>query len=246
MVNRVHQVVFSENGSTALTGYARQAAHSVQKVFAGHEYRCWSLQDAAEFIDDNFPSRVREAFDRLRPFAYKADLFKYCLLRVLGGWYVDIGVTMFTNPLDRQSTGGDPEFVFFRSTGPWDTLWSCSVALMYARPGHAVFDTAIDTVVSHCEQRHYGSNPLMPTMAPLGAAIARHQVHEGVLIGNVVDVKWRNYLRGYQLKPGKLVAKRKPRWAKAGNIEAIGIAGSNNYVDLWRRHAVYGETPGSA
>ena len=241
MSNRVHQVVFSDQGVVSLQDYAKKAARSVQQVFADYDYRCWYLQDATDFIRANFPDRVLAAFETLVPFAYKADLFKYCLLKVLGGWYVDIGVTMLKDPLAPRHSNSDTQFVFFRATGPWDPLWACSVALIYAQPGHAVFDTAIASVVAHCEQRFYGANPLMPAMVPLGSAIAEHQIHENAKIGNVVDVRKRKYRRGYQLKPGELVARRKPPRAKAGDVASIGISGANNHVELWHQRQVYGE-----
>lgn len=243
MENRVHQVVFSDKDTVALSGYSQKAARSVQSVFSSHHYRIWNQAEATAFIDANFPPRVRDAFETLVPYAYKADLFKYCLLKVLGGWYVDIGVTMLSNPLSTQDGKRSAQFVLFRATGPWDPPWACSVALIYAAPGHEVFDTAIERVVANCQQRFYGANPVMPTMEPFGAAIAQHRVHEAAMVGNVVDVKWRSYRRAYQLKPGELIAKRKPRRAKAGDISAIGVAGSNNYVDLWRGRRVYGEKP---
>lgn len=246
MEQRVHQVVFSDKGPVALTGYSQSAAQSVQSVFSDHHYRCWSLQDARQFIDTHFPPSVRETFETLVPFAYKADLFKYCLLKVLGGWYVDIGVTVLKNPLVycRELEPG-PEFVLFRATGPWDPPWACSVALIYAAPGHAVFDTAIEQVVTNCRQRRYGTNPVMPTMEPFGAAIAHHRIHATARVGNVVDVRWRSFRRAYELKPGEWVARRKPRRAKAGDISGIGVAGANNYVALWHERRIYGERSGA-
>ena len=43
-----------------------------------------------EFIRGNFPDKVVSAFDRLNPGAYKADLWRYCVLYIHGGIYLDI------------------------------------------------------------------------------------------------------------------------------------------------------------
>ena len=43
-----------------------------------------------KFIKDNFPQDVLIAFDTLKPGAYKADLFRYCILYKNGGVYGDL------------------------------------------------------------------------------------------------------------------------------------------------------------
>ena len=94
-------------------------------------------------------------------------------------------------------------------------------------------------VASNCRNRYYGDSPLMPTMATFGHALAQHELHEGVQIGNVVSVRWRSYKRGFRLGGGGLVAARKPPRAKAGNISNLGVTGTNNYVHLWKARDIY-------
>ena len=43
-----------------------------------------------EFIKRNFQDKVVRAFDMLNPGAYKADLWRYCVLYIHGGIYLDI------------------------------------------------------------------------------------------------------------------------------------------------------------
>ena len=45
---------------------------------------------ARDFIINNYPSEVLWAYDKLIPGAYKADLWRYCVLYINGGIYVDI------------------------------------------------------------------------------------------------------------------------------------------------------------
>jgi mannosyltransferase OCH1-like enzyme len=47
-------------------------------------------QDCREFIKSNFDHTVIDAFDILKPGAYKADLWRYCILYQYGGAYIDI------------------------------------------------------------------------------------------------------------------------------------------------------------
>ena len=43
-----------------------------------------------EFIKQNFSDDVLYVFDKLKPGAYKADLWRYCILYINGGIYIDI------------------------------------------------------------------------------------------------------------------------------------------------------------
>ena len=42
------------------------------------------------FIEDNFEKDVLDSFDILKPGAYKADLFRYCILYKKGGIWSDL------------------------------------------------------------------------------------------------------------------------------------------------------------
>ena len=46
--------------------------------------------ECATFLTANFPPEVVAAFHSLRPGAYKADLWRYCVLYIYGGIYMDI------------------------------------------------------------------------------------------------------------------------------------------------------------
>ena len=238
----VHQVALTDSNSPVLTGYALQATESAKNVFGSSVYRLWGMAAATAFIDERFDSAVSWAFRRLKPYAYKADLFKYCLLHDLGGWCVDLGIRMLQSPVGIFSNSPAPELVVFRSTGPWDASWNCSLALVYAEAGNAAFRTAIDEVVANCRNEYYGINPLCPTMTPFGRSLAVHGIKSNLKIGMVVDVEGREFHRGYQLAPLGLIAGRKPTGSKAGDVSSIGIEGSNNYASMWRARQIYGPT----
>ena len=56
----------------------------------GFSYRLSDDNDCRQFIKDNFDDEVLWAFDILRPGAYKADLWRYCVMFKIGGIYLDI------------------------------------------------------------------------------------------------------------------------------------------------------------
>lgn len=63
----------------------------------GWEYRFYNDDDARNFLQTHFPIEVLEAFDILIPGAFKADLFRYCVLFIHGGIYADADVLLTAN-----------------------------------------------------------------------------------------------------------------------------------------------------
>ena len=54
------------------------------------EHRYYSENDRLLFIKENFEEKVYISYCRIIPGAYKADLWRYCILYYYGGFYVDI------------------------------------------------------------------------------------------------------------------------------------------------------------
>jgi mannosyltransferase OCH1-like enzyme len=54
------------------------------------EHYLFDDNDCREFIKNNFHESVLKAYDKLIPGAYKADLWRYCVLYIHGGIYMDI------------------------------------------------------------------------------------------------------------------------------------------------------------
>ena len=69
------------------------------KQQSGWEYKFYNDERAEIFLATHFPPEVKEAYDDLIPGAFKADLFRYCILFIYGGVYADIDV-MNTSKLE--------------------------------------------------------------------------------------------------------------------------------------------------
>lgn len=54
------------------------------------EHHLYDDNDCINFIKSNYDREVVDAFEKLLPGAYKADLFRYCILYKKGGVYLDI------------------------------------------------------------------------------------------------------------------------------------------------------------
>ena len=70
------------------------------------DYKFFSDEDCLEFIENNFPKDTVNAYNKIKPGAGKADLFRYCYLLVNGGVYTDID-NVCIKPLDNWLTDVD-------------------------------------------------------------------------------------------------------------------------------------------
>jgi len=100
-----------------------------------------------QFLDDHFDHDVREAFARLIPGAYRADLFRYCYLYVHGGVYLDINKT-FMVPLS-EIVQPHHEMVLVQDRFPRGIFQ----AFMAVRPRHPLLRKAIDACVKNVQEK---------------------------------------------------------------------------------------------
>lgn len=118
---------------------------------------------AHDFINDHFEEEVLDAFVRLKPGAFKADLLRYCLLYELGGVYSDLSMELLV-PLDQLVDFERDRLVL--SCGLYSILCqtqSIEIAFMAAVPKLPVFRTAIDMVLRNVKNEVYSCNPLAMT-----------------------------------------------------------------------------------
>jgi hypothetical protein len=120
---------------------------------AGWQYEFYDDERAGRFISVNFPPQVREAFDAILPGAFKADLFRYCVLLIRGGVYADMDILLESN-LDEiiHPTVGFmvPQDSPGMTVGHRHCLWN---GLMAAAPGHPFLAKTIENVVNNVRNR---------------------------------------------------------------------------------------------
>jgi mannosyltransferase OCH1-like enzyme len=109
--------------------------------------------DCLEFMRTNFDAKVLEAYESLIPTAYKADLWRYCILYVCGGIYLDIKF----RPCDGfkfMELVNDEYFVLDRA----DLVGRPCVynALIVAKAGNEYLKKCIDKSVYNILNRNYG------------------------------------------------------------------------------------------
>jgi len=112
--------------------------------------------DCREFIKEHFEEDVLRAFDSLIPGAYKADLWRYCVLFIKGGIYLDIKYRC-VNGFKFVDLTENEYFVRDRPKG------SVYNALIISLPQNEIIEKCIYNIVENVKNKYYGPNPLYPT-----------------------------------------------------------------------------------
>jgi len=120
---------------------------------SGWEYYFYDDDTAVEFLATHFPPEIREAYESITPGAFKADLFRYCVLLIRGGVYADMDVLLETN-LD-DAIGSDIGFMTpidepGIDVGHRSCLWN---GLIASAPGHPFLARTIEIVVNNIRNR---------------------------------------------------------------------------------------------
>jgi len=119
-----------------------------------YEYKFFDNQKCREFILKNFPQNVLDAYDILKPRAFRADLFRACYLYIHGGCYFDHKFIL----KKRLQTIIEPhnEHVFCIDN------YDCGMynAIMLTIPKSPILKNVVDNIVNNVLNRHYGRNGL--------------------------------------------------------------------------------------
>jgi len=237
LIPSISQIFLSDGDQHDLPARLQRAVETVRLAFPLCRHTIYDNRTLRAFIAEHHGGEVLETYDALRPYAYKADLGRYCLLHVKGGWYFDIAV----QPLLGITLNEQVEFLAFRDTQRNSlTSWSCQTAVLYARPQSKALRTAIDLIVRNRRENYYGVTPLCPTGPTLlGEALAINRANPRHVFGDFLELTPTHQEKNtaFVLPDGMILAFGKR--AKGGDLSALGVRGGNNYNELWNARQVY-------
>lgn len=150
-------------------------------------FHLYDDQECEIFIQENFHEDVYQSFRKLIPGAYKADLWRYCVLYHYGGIYIDIKFQFFQNlrlcsflqeeyfVLDQPykatfSIQEDLRFInssFFIPSLQKKKTWKDKMGIyngfMVCLPRNKFLYQCIREIVNNVKSKYYGPNPLYIT-----------------------------------------------------------------------------------
>tara|TARA_E500000331_G_C17116786_1_gene652091 strand:+ start:98 stop:835 length:738 start_codon:yes stop_codon:yes gene_type:complete len=244
-MEKISQIYLSEEDKE-LPYKLKEASKSIKIKYPDCKYKLYNAKSLREFISNNFDKEVLYAYEILKPFAYKADLGRYCLLYINGGWYFDISIICKA----KYEVEKKYDLLVFRDELKYsETSWAVSNGIIWSKPKNNIFRQCIDDVIRNCREKWYGKNPLYPTGPVLfGEAIAKRSRNYNILIGKLdcPTIPFTNkgipflksLIRGkFKLPNGKTIGMLKS--SKGGDLTSLGGHGTNNYNILWNNEDIY-------
>jgi len=173
----IPRVIYQTWSSKTLPPKMAECVYRLKQANPTFEHRLYDDAECRQFIKDNFDADVLEAYDTLLPGAFKADLWRYCILYDKGGVYVDIkfqcepgfsfedvlskGENLYIREYNHKGTGLYPHILY---TG-----------VIATKPKNPVFHKCIRQIVENCKNKYYGPEHTAPTGPHLFASKSEPQ-----------------------------------------------------------------------
>ena len=240
MIEHVFQILITDKSVPAQrfsNDLVRNIA-SLKSVYPGATYKRYENDEIVAFLEQYFPKDVSDAYHAMTPYAFKADLARYCLLHEYGGLYSDLSY-LHMHPLVPEA---DTTLVAFRDI-PEQPPWATSNAIIYAKPKVAALGRAIDRIVSNHKAQYYGLSPLDPTGPNMfGRALSDGDDWNTTVLGEsrLISREKNGRVNILKILPdGKVIALRNKIFSCS--IDEMVEGHANNYLDLWKAKRIWGE-----
>lgn len=203
----------------------KKCVDSVKHANPNFTHHLYDDNMCREFIIQYYHKDVIDAYDKLKPGAYKADLWRYCILYIKGGIYLDIKFNNcsgfnFINVIDNEHYVKDIQ----QSGG------GIYNALMICQPGNQTLLRSINEIIKHTKSHYYGENPLSPTGPLLLKSIFSEQDY------NSMDMRLSEYDSKTAIFHNNIpILIMYPEYRSEQNK----IKNYKSYADLWRDRDVY-------
>lgn len=233
----LHKVIILDSDKY-ITNKLRIAINSFIEKNPDYELRIYYKDDCIKYIKEHYEEIHLEIFNKLIPYAYKCDFFRYLLLYNEGGYYSDMRQTClqsfdkcFPKDMEWFSCIDYPKQLGYMCNG-----FICSI------PKHKWLKRAINATIYNVQNNYYGKDPLSITGPALFGKVCnldekednwyigiherKSHLDDGYLYTHlgekIIDIKYRK-------SDGKLYLGGD--WSME--------EGGNNYNDYWYNKNVY-------
>lgn len=176
----IPRVIYQTWSSKTLPQKMAECVDRLKKANPTFEYHLFDDAECRQFIKDNYDADVLKAYDTLLPGAFKADLWRYCILYDKGGVYVDIKFKCepgfsFEDIVSKRENLYIREYNY-QGTGLYSHILYTGV--IASKPKNPVFQKCIRQIVENCKNRYYGPEHTAPTGPYLFASKSEPQEFE--------------------------------------------------------------------
>jgi len=131
-------------------------------------FHLYDIVACREFIREFYSKEIVDAFDGLKPVAYKADLWRLCILYKLGGIYMDSKIQC-VNSFKLISIADTEHFAMDRP----DHSLHIYNAVMVCKPQNPFLLASINQIVTNVKTKYYGETQLSPTGPEMLGRVAK-------------------------------------------------------------------------
>jgi mannosyltransferase OCH1-like enzyme len=197
-------------------------------VFPDANYQLFSNDLIKEFLFE-FDKEAFDCYNTLKPYAFRADLVRYCLLYKFGGWYFDLSVKVINKFVPTH------DYVIFQNP-KFLCIENC---VLYSRPSTIFFDRLIEQALSNVKNKGYGKDSLSITgPMMIKDVFNKHDKHDkknNFFYGQLE----KNDERGDFFVNKGLFAEYCKTLDQHSTIEYMGFKGTNNYNKLYKERNVF-------
>lgn len=149
------QIYLSDDGN--MHSIISKRSQKLQKLYQECDYKVYTNSTLEDLIKKNFDSDVYEAYNNLVPYTFKADLGRFCILYLIGGWYFDIGI----NLMKKIKIDEDIDLFFFRDLDTKFCLSPVVSGIIFTKEKrNPIFFECIKKIVENVKNKFYGQSSL--------------------------------------------------------------------------------------
>lgn len=198
------------------------------------QYVLFDDDGCRQFIETHFDQSVLTTYDSLIPGAFKSDLWRYCVLYICGGIYLDIKYSCVGDfrMIDLfKEIENDPNKSFIvTETDPKYAY----TGFLVSQKGNPLYKKCIEQIVENVKNKYYGNSPMAPTGPELfGQLLCNDDKSKSILF----------YYDDYFLKENE--NEKRLKYRKQGFIKNL-LTGENilcHYLEYRIEQQKYSKTP---
>ena len=198
-----------------------------------YNLKIYSGKDCQRYILDHFDQKTLDYFNKLKPYAFKCDLFRLLVLYNEGGWYSDMRQVCMT-PLNNLNQSGHEFYTSADCPPNQNCMYNAFIGSI---PKHPIMKKTIEIVKWNIDHEHYGLDCLYPTgpgAYMYGCIDYVRKNPEKCMIGlHITDKDGSEYVA---------IAKRvilKCKYNNANGADNSDLKGGNDYGKMWREWDIY-------
>lgn len=136
-----------------------QCINLIKKQNPEFKHSLFDEKECRDFIaSENFPSEVLECYDKIKPHALKADLWRYCYMYKKGGIYLDCKYYCING--FKLSLLTDKEYFCKDIMQSFNGIYN---AILVCKPKNKIMYKCINKVIENVKNNYYGSVGLCAT-----------------------------------------------------------------------------------